>query len=180
MALTTAQLSLIEQRVTNDGPSAGVAYLMWFFLGLAGGHRFYLGRTGSAVAQLLLSITFFGLLVSGPWVLIDVFLISGMIREKREAIRQKLMMDFITGQARDGHELPMTQHIQQAPVAPVQATPVEPVAPVAPPAPAVEPEPVAPPASTGPSVAPEPNSPAETPAVEATPESDKATNVNQG
>jgi len=25
------------------------AYLLWFFLGIFGAHRFYLGRTGSAV-----------------------------------------------------------------------------------------------------------------------------------
>ncbi|MDG2514463.1 TM2 domain-containing protein [Sphingobium yanoikuyae] len=36
--------------------SVGVAYLLWFFLGGFGGHRFYLGQTGTAVAQLALLI----------------------------------------------------------------------------------------------------------------------------
>jgi len=68
-----------------------VAYLLWFFLGMLGGHRFYLGRIGSAVAILLLTIaswilTFVAiglvlLLIPGIWVLVDAFLIPGMVRD---------------------------------------------------------------------------------------------------
>ena len=32
--------------------SVVVAYLLWFFFGWAGGHRFYAGKIGSGVAQL--------------------------------------------------------------------------------------------------------------------------------
>ena len=70
--------------------SMGVAYLLWFFLGGFGGHRFYLGQTGSAVAMLViciasivLSLVFIGLLgfvVLGIWALVDAFLIPGMVR----------------------------------------------------------------------------------------------------
>lgn len=48
-----------------------IAALLAFFLGTLGIHRFYLGRTGSAIAMLVLSCTFFGLLVTGPLALID-------------------------------------------------------------------------------------------------------------
>lgn len=91
MALSTQQLTLIEQRVTNDGPSTGVAYLLWFFLGIISGHRFYLGRPGSAVLQIL---SYF-VLVGFVWILIDAFLIPGMIRSKRDALRQKLMLEMM-------------------------------------------------------------------------------------
>lgn len=48
-----------------------VAALLAFFIGTLGIHRFYLGRNGSGVVMLLLSLSVFGLLVSGPWALID-------------------------------------------------------------------------------------------------------------
>jgi TM2 domain-containing membrane protein YozV len=86
MALSTAELTLIEQRVTNDGPSTGAAYLLWFFTWWVSGHRFYLGRPGTAILQIL---SYF-ILVGFIWVLIDAFLIPGMIRDKRNEIRQDI------------------------------------------------------------------------------------------
>jgi TM2 domain-containing membrane protein YozV len=78
-----------------------VSYLLWFFLGTFGGHRFYNGRIGSAVAQLLLTIfgisllTAYGLglLLLIPvwiWVLIDAFLIPGWIRNHNSLLAMQL------------------------------------------------------------------------------------------
>ena len=58
----------------------GITYLLWFFLGAFSAHRFYLGRTGSAIAQML---TLGGL---GVWLLADAFLIPKMVREYNEGI----------------------------------------------------------------------------------------------
>lgn len=91
MALDTAQLSLIEQRIANDGPSTVVAYLLWLFLGIVSAHRFYLGKPVSAVLQ----IASYFILVGFVWLLIDGFLIPGMIREKKDNMRQKLMTDML-------------------------------------------------------------------------------------
>jgi TM2 domain-containing membrane protein YozV len=88
MALSTAELTLIEQRVTNDGPSTGVAYLLWFFLWWISAHRFYLGRPGTAILQIL---SYF-ILVGFIWALIDAFLIPDMIRAKRNEIRQHIAL----------------------------------------------------------------------------------------
>lgn len=49
-----------------------VAALLAFFLGPLGIHRFYLGRTGSGIAMLLLSCTIVGLVISYPWSFIDM------------------------------------------------------------------------------------------------------------
>jgi TM2 domain-containing membrane protein YozV len=66
------------------------AYVLWFFLGYIGAHRFYLGRPVSGLVMLMLSgvtllLTFvsFGLLsflwfVVGLWWLIDALLVPGM------------------------------------------------------------------------------------------------------
>ncbi len=91
MALSTAQLSLIEQRVTNDAPNILVAYLLWFFLGVFSAHRFYLGKTGSAIAQILTYLILIGFI----WLLIDAFLIPGMVQQKKDAIRQRLNNQFL-------------------------------------------------------------------------------------
>ena len=50
---TVAEMQLIESRVANDKKSVGVAYGLWFFLGLWGIHNFYLGKTKTALFQLL-------------------------------------------------------------------------------------------------------------------------------
>jgi TM2 domain-containing membrane protein YozV len=48
-----------------------VAFLLAFFLGMFGAHRFYAGKTATAIIQLILSFTVVGMLISGPWVFID-------------------------------------------------------------------------------------------------------------
>ena len=90
--LTTQDKILIEQRVANDKPSMGAAYLLGIFLGLFGAHRFYLDRTGSAIVMLILSLTIIGLLVTIPWHVIDWFLIGGWVREKTDDLRRDYTM----------------------------------------------------------------------------------------
>lgn len=53
--------------------SKGIAYLLWFFFGWAGIHRFYVGKVVSGVIYLLT----FGLFGFG-W-FIDLFLLSGYV-----------------------------------------------------------------------------------------------------
>ena len=48
-----------------------VAAVMAFVIGTLGIHRFYLGRTGSGIVMLVLTLTLAGLLISAPWALID-------------------------------------------------------------------------------------------------------------
>lgn len=70
--------------------TALVAYLLWFFVGIFGGHNFYLKRTGVAVTQLILTITIIGLLVSAVWVLVDAFLIPGWVRNQNNLLAAQL------------------------------------------------------------------------------------------
>jgi TM2 domain-containing membrane protein YozV len=80
--------------------SATVAYLLWFFLGMLGAHRFYLDRSGSAVAQMLITfmswlllfvfVGIFTLAAVGMWVLVDAFLIPDWIREHNNRLIARL------------------------------------------------------------------------------------------
>lgn len=70
--------------------TALVAYILWFFLGLLGGHNFYLKRTGVAVAQLILTLTIVGMLITVVWVLVDAFLIPGWVRNQNNLLAAQL------------------------------------------------------------------------------------------
>jgi len=67
-----------------------VAYLLWFFLGLFGGHNFYLKRMTSGFIQLLLTITVVGSAVTLIWILVDAFFIPGAVRKLNHALAVQL------------------------------------------------------------------------------------------
>ncbi|WP_462382522.1 TM2 domain-containing protein [Pseudomonas sp. Marseille-QA0892] len=91
------QEMLIEQKVANARKSTGVAYLLWFLFGGLGGHRFYLGKTGTAIAILLITLvgcfTFFPLIITGIWLLVDLFLIPGIIKDHSEQVRRDARLE---------------------------------------------------------------------------------------
>jgi TM2 domain-containing membrane protein YozV len=66
------------------------AYVLWFFLGYFGAHNFYLGRTGIAVVQLVLTITIVGLLITIFWHLVDACLIPGAVRRENTLLALSL------------------------------------------------------------------------------------------
>jgi TM2 domain-containing membrane protein YozV len=71
--------------------SALVAYLLWWFLGYFGAHRFYLGATVSGVIMLVLFLVslcltlayvgLIGILAVAIWWIVDAILIPGMVTE---------------------------------------------------------------------------------------------------
>ena len=60
---------------TCENRKAWAALLLAWLLGVFGAHRFYVGKTGTAVAMLVISLTFFGLIITSIWTLIDMIVI---------------------------------------------------------------------------------------------------------
>ena len=79
-----------------------VAYVLWFFLGYVGVHRFYLGRPisglmmfGFSAVVFLLTLVSFGFLgflwfLVGLWWLIDALLIPGMAAGRNTRIADRV------------------------------------------------------------------------------------------
>ena len=73
------------EQATKSPCSFVAALLLCFFLGGFGAHRFYVGKTGTAIAQLLLTIIgvvlsiilvgYFLVAAVGIWVLVDLIMI---------------------------------------------------------------------------------------------------------
>lgn len=100
MSSESAVLASARAQMMYDAnrKSAGAAYLLCLFLGGFGAHRFYLGCTGSAVVQLLLGLLgwlpfFLGWFALGIWLIIDLFLIPGIVRDKNMAMVDKFAFD---------------------------------------------------------------------------------------
>lgn len=89
--LDSRELLLLESEVKNRGKNMVVAYILWYFLGIVGGHRFYLGKTGTAVTQLILSITVIGLIVTSIWWIVDAFLTHTWVKEHNAVLENQLI-----------------------------------------------------------------------------------------
>lgn len=97
--LDTRELLLLESEVKNQGKNMIVAYVLWYFLGVFGAHRFYMKKTGSAIAMLILSITLVGMIVTGIWVIVDVFLVHAWVRDHNRALEYRLINELLHRQA---------------------------------------------------------------------------------
>ena len=91
--LSDTQKMLIEQRIANDKPSTGAAYLLCLFLGAFGVHWLYLGEKGTGIVMLILGVTIIGLFITGFWAFIDLFLIPSIIKKRMDDMRQRLTIE---------------------------------------------------------------------------------------
>ncbi|HKK72237.1 MAG TPA: TM2 domain-containing protein [Candidatus Krumholzibacteria bacterium] len=99
--LTPQQLQLFESEMSDKRKSSGISFVLWFFLGLFGGHRFYLGQVGPGVLMLL---TGGGL---GLWWLIDLFLLSGMVSKVNDRTEAEVLQSIqLYDQAQKNEQAP--------------------------------------------------------------------------
>ena len=86
-------------RFERGSKSAGVGLFLCWIVGIFGAHRFYLGRphgvtmlviTLVSLPLCLVVIGFAGLLATWIWMIVDLFLVSGWVREHNTALWQRI------------------------------------------------------------------------------------------
>ena len=66
------------------------AFLLAFFVGMFGIHRFYVGKVGSGIAMLILTLTMAGAVVTFFWSLIDwIIIVSGNFRDAEDKLLKR-------------------------------------------------------------------------------------------
>lgn len=105
----------VSLKVNMNGKSLLIAYLLWWFLGWAGVHRFYLGRTGSGLGQLILFaigvvtamffVGYFLLAAWAVWWLLDAFFVYQITKEENEKRGINVSTISITKTASPGDEI---------------------------------------------------------------------------
>ena len=93
--LTTEERILVNSEVNKNAKNSTTTWLLWLFLGIVGGHRYYMGKTGSAIAMTILSITIIGMIITGPWQLIDLFFINKWLKEDKTNIEQQAIQSIL-------------------------------------------------------------------------------------
>jgi TM2 domain-containing membrane protein YozV len=83
--LSAEQLSMVDSEVQRRQKSKVIMYLLWWFTGGVGGHRYYLGDVGYAIAM---TLTLGGL---GIWSLIDVFFIGKRLELKTAQLELEII-----------------------------------------------------------------------------------------
>jgi len=81
MAYQTITIKNMNENISNK--SLTTTILLALFLGIWGAHRFYAGKTGSAIAMLLLSLSMVGLMITSIWAFVDmIIIIMGNFKDK--------------------------------------------------------------------------------------------------
>jgi len=86
--LTNEEVLVVNSEIERQKKSTAVAFLLCIFLGTLGAHRYYMGKTGSAIAMTFITILTlgFGVIITGIWAFIDLFLITSWLREDQDRL----------------------------------------------------------------------------------------------
>lgn len=103
MQLTNEEKLLVSSEMNRRGKNMLLAYILLIFLGTLGIHRFYIGKTGSAIAMLILTLVgwitailivgFVFVGISAVWAFVDLFLVPKMIEEANSKMEKQLIAE---------------------------------------------------------------------------------------
>ncbi|WP_300560068.1 TM2 domain-containing protein [Companilactobacillus sp.] len=120
--LSAQELMMVSSTVERNAKSAVAAYLLWWFFGWMGGHRYYMGKTGSAVIMTLLfwigAPLFFlggvvGPIITGIWGLVDVFFIHNWLNDNKTIVERDAINQILI--SKNGGQMPAQANMNFAP-----------------------------------------------------------------
>lgn len=85
----STQLVAAQMAYENEKKNGTAAWLLWLFLGGLGGHRYYMGDIGYALAM-----TFLNWMTLGIWSLVDAFFINNRLRTLNAQKQQEVFQRF--------------------------------------------------------------------------------------
>jgi TM2 domain-containing membrane protein YozV len=91
----TSRNSRTSRRDPDYDPNASdrtivAAFLMAFFIGPFGIHRFYVGKTGSGIAMLILTLTMIGAIITVIWATIDwIMIVAGAFSDGEDKLLKR-------------------------------------------------------------------------------------------
>ena len=104
--LDEKQLAIVQSEMEHRKKSTVIAYLLWFFLGSLGAHRFYIRKFGTAVTILILdllgwaTVWIFGLgliflIPVGIWLIVDAFLLHGIVSRLNQQMERDILQQVL-------------------------------------------------------------------------------------
>ena len=96
--LTNEERLVVNSEIERQKKSGAIAYLFCLFLGTLGAHRYYFGKTGSAIAMTLITVLTlgFGAIVTGIWAFVDLFLIPGWMQNDQQQIENTVAQEILS------------------------------------------------------------------------------------
>jgi TM2 domain-containing membrane protein YozV len=88
--ITKEDMIAIELRTDEEAKNPFPAYVLWFFLGWLGAHRFYVGETRTGFAMLILTLSMVGFPITFFWWLTDAIRLGGLLQENRDLVRDRI------------------------------------------------------------------------------------------
>lgn len=81
---------MLENDMQKMAKKPVIAWLLWLFLGMFGGHRFYLGHTGVGVGMIVSLLLTAGV-VTFFWWIVEAITLTNRIKQVNENIESQLI-----------------------------------------------------------------------------------------
>lgn len=91
--LTIEEQILLNQEVKMQSKNVIVAYIVWATTGIIGGHRYFMGKTGSAIAMTLIVLLTFGIgaIATATWAIVDAMYLYKWIQDEQQHNKEILL-----------------------------------------------------------------------------------------